>query len=158
MNNLPEEWVSDPNMAEVKLSYKTKPESRNNPILCCPGDAYEYLTEIWDQDTIELQEQFVVILLNTAKRVIGWSKISTGGSTATIVNPTNVMQVAVLSNANSIILAHNHPSSHNRPSTADIRLTRRIQQSLREVAITVDDHLILMPDGGYYSFNENGKL
>jgi DNA repair protein RadC len=160
MKNQQKEWIKDPHMAEVNLSYKSNPENRNNPIISCPDDAYEYIKQIWDDDKLELQESFIVLLLNNAKRVIGWSKISTGGATSTIVSPSNVMQVAVLANAQSIILAHNHPSAEPgeiKPSRSDIRLTRSIKSVLLHAHITVEDHLILVR-GGYYSFKEHGQL
>ncbi|MEX2564580.1 MAG: JAB domain-containing protein, partial [Cyclobacteriaceae bacterium] len=88
-----------------------------------------FLRPLFDSDTIELQEQFVVLLLNPQKRCIGWSTISKGGSTATVVDPKQIFQIALKANASSIILAHNHPGGALIASRADIQLTKRLKQA-----------------------------
>jgi DNA repair protein RadC len=98
-------------------------------------------------------EVFIVAFLNNAKRLTGHKKISSGGSTATIVEPAEVMRQAMINNANSIILVHNHPSGHKKESSADIRLTKRIAESGRLLGIPVDDHIIIAGDG-YVSMRE----
>ena len=103
------------------------------------------------------KEVFMVAFLNNAKIVMGYKKISSGGSTATIVDPAEVMRQAVMNEANSILLLHNHPSGNNKESKADIQLTERISQSGKLLGIPVDDHIIIAGDG-YTSFRAKGIL
>ena len=89
------------------------------------------------------KESFYVVFLNNKKVMIGFKEISKGGSNATVVEPAEVMRQAVLNQANSIILVHNHPSGVNRASSADITLTKRISESGKILGIPVDDHVII---------------
>ncbi len=89
------------------------------------------------------KEVFIVAFLNNKKVMTGFQQISSGGSNATIVEPAEVLRQAILNQANSIILLHNHPSGNNRPSTADINLTKRIAESGKLLGIPVDDHIII---------------
>lgn len=89
------------------------------------------------------KEAFLVVSLDNTKKIISIDKISDGGKTATIVDTAEVMKIAVLNNANSIVLAHNHPSGNNKASTADIQLTKRIAECGKLFGIPVDDHVIV---------------
>ena len=144
-------------IAEVALKYKTHVPVNDMPKIECPEDALLLLRSIWNEDTIQLREEFAIILLNNAKRCLGWSRISAGGSTCTIVDVTTIFQLALLSNSNSIILAHNHPSGYLKASTADINLTRRIKKAGGYFGIPIEDHIILTAEN-YYSFRENGLV
>ena len=157
MEKLSERWAVNPQLDEVELVYRTSDSNANNPQLSSPEEVSDYLRSIWNQDHIELQEEFYVLLFNNAMRVLGWSKISSGGRTATIVDVSYIVQLAVLSNASSVIVAHNHPSSQNSPSTADINLTKRIQSALQILSITLKDHIILSRQG-YYSFLDHNRM
>lgn len=88
-------------------------------------------------------EEFYVAFLNNSKRLLGIKKISSGGSTSTIVEPAEVMRQAILNQANSIILVHNHPSGYLKESKADIMLTKRLAESGRLLNIPVIDHIII---------------
>lgn len=103
------------------------------------------------------KEVFLVAFLNNAKIVMGYKKISSGGATATIVDPAEVMRQSVMNEANSILLLHNHPSGNNKESRADIQLTRRIAESGKLLGIPVDDHIIIAGDG-YTSLRSKGIL
>lgn len=89
------------------------------------------------------KEHFIVAFLNNAKILTGHHTISRGGKTATIVDPAEVMRQAVLNEANSIVLIHNHPSAHNKASNADIQLTKRLKECGKLLGIPVDDHVII---------------
>lgn len=132
-----------PEIAEVSLAYRSKKPVDALPQITNPQDAAQYLRSIWNPDTLELREEFIVVLLNNAKKVIGWSRISTGGSNATIVEPATVFQTAMLGKADSIIVAHNHPSGRLQASTADIQLTKRLGEIGTLMGIPLDDHIIL---------------
>ncbi|HEX6982316.1 MAG TPA: DNA repair protein RadC [Balneolaceae bacterium] len=103
------------------------------------------------------KEVFIVAFLNNAKIVMGYKRISSGGSTATIVDPAEVLRQAVLNQANSILLLHNHPSGNKKESRADIRLTKRIAESGKLLGIPVDDHIIIAGDG-FTSFRGKGLI
>lgn len=137
---------TSPSLAEVKLSYKTEKPVNTYPQVTSPIKAVEVLREVWNQDHIQLKEEFVVLLLTNSKRCIGWSKISLGGSSATIVDPSAIFQVALLASATSIIAAHNHPSGNLEASKSDKRLTERIKKSGDILGITLEDHIILTAD------------
>lgn len=148
---------TSPALAEVKLSYKTEQPPDTFPQVTSPDEAEKVLRKVWDTDQIQLYEHFVVLLLNNAKRCIGWSKISSGGGTATIVDPSAIFQVALLANATSIIVAHNHPSGNLSPSKADKSLSGRIKKSGDMLGITLEDHLIITSDD-YVSLRAKGIL
>lgn len=138
-NNL----LKSPSLAEISLKYKTVLPVDDMPSVTSPQEAVKLLRSIWDEDQIQLKEEFVVLLLNNAKKCLGWSKISSGGATATIVDPATIFQLALLANATSVILAHNHPSGTLEASQADKNLTNRIKDSGKMLGIGVEDHIIL---------------
>ena len=145
--------LKSPSLAEISLKYESTIALDECPIITSPEEAEKVLRDIWDEGTIQLREEFVVLLLNNAKRCLGWSRISSGGATATIVDPATIFQVALLSNATSIILAHNHPSGNTDVSKADKTLTKRIKESGKMLGISVEDHLIITANT-YISFRE----
>ncbi len=158
MNNLENQVIeTSPSLAEVKLSYKTEQPHDSFPQVTSPEEAEKVLRTVWDNDHIQLREEFILLLLNNAKYCIGWSKISSGGGTATIVDPSAIFQVALLSNATSIIVAHNHPSGNLEPSKSDKTLTERIKKSGDMLGITLEDHIILTADN-YVSMRAKGIL
>lgn len=103
------------------------------------------------------KEVFMVAFLNSAKTVVGYKKVSSGGATATIVDPSEVMRQAVMNEANSILLLHNHPSGNNNESKADVQLTERIAKSGKILGIPVDDHIIIAGDS-YTSLRSKGLI
>lgn len=88
-------------------------------------------------------EQFVVAFLNAAKALTGYEIVSQGGKTATIVDPSEVMRQAIMNEANSIIILHNHPSGNRRASRADIAITKKLVEAGKLLDIAVDDHIII---------------
>jgi DNA repair protein RadC len=102
-------------------------------------------------------EEFFVGFLNNSKLLTGYKQISSGGSTATIVEPSEVMRQAILNNANSLLLVHNHPSGMVKESATDIKLTKRISRVANEMGIPVDDHIIIAGDS-YVSFRNKGLI
>lgn len=156
MKNFSENWAQSPELAQVKLVYQTKGDLSSNPVLCHPEDVHIYLLDIWDSDRIELQEEFCVLLLNNSLRVLGWHRLSTGSKTATVVDISHLIALTVLSNANSVVIAHNHLSGL-QPSSADLKLTKRIHSALKIIGVTLQDHLIINRES-YYSFRDHGMI
>src|SRR5690606_38763088 len=97
-------------VAEIQLSYKSKVKPSQRPKITSFKDAYEILLENWDEDQLEFIEQFKVLLLNRANKVLGIYVASTGGVSATIADPKLIFAAAIKSLASAILLSHNHPS------------------------------------------------
>ena len=102
-------------------------------------------------------EEFLTANLNTANCVINICRISKGGLAASIVEPRAVFQAAILSNAASIVMAHNHPSNNPEPSRQDIQVTRQMVEAGRLLGIPIHDHLIITSTG-YTSLAERGLM
>ncbi len=100
-------------------------------------------------------EEFYVGFLNNSKVLTGYKKISSGGSTATVVEPAEVIRQAVLNQANSILLVHNHPSGYLEASQADIHLTERLCDAGDMLGIPIVDHIIIAGDGYISLRNKN---
>ena len=111
----------------------------------------------WDDEKLEFVEQFKVLLLNRANRVLGVYEVSTGGVSGTVADPKLVFAAAIKSSASAIILAHNHPSGQLKPSDADLKLTQKLKEGGKFLEITVLDHIIVTSEG-YYSFADEGVL
>ncbi len=136
-------------ISEVSISYsnvnKTKLKVSNS------NESYRILLACWSKQTIEIQEEFKVLLLNRNNQVLGIYPMSRGGISSTVVDPKLVFSVALKCNASSIILAHNHPSGNLNPSESDKALTRKLKKCGEFLDISVLDHLIITKEG-YYSF------
>jgi DNA repair protein RadC len=143
---------------EVKLKYILDSGILKRKEIQCAHDATMTLLEGFDKDTMAVQEQFVVLLLNRRNCPIGIYKASTGGITGTIVDIRLVMAVALKSMATSIILAHNHPSGALIASEQDKRLTKRFKEACGIMDILLMDHIIVSPNHDYYSFTNEGLL
>lgn len=120
----------------------------DKPQICSSKEAFDALAPLM----MDLQhEEFWIIMLNRANRVIGREKISSGGVAGTVVDGKVVFRKAVQNLACSVILAHNHPSGNLRPSQSDIDLTKRLMEAGKTLDIIVLDHLIITHKG-FYSF------
>lgn len=117
-------------------------------------DAFELLrTAIGDKP----YEEFWIILLNRANKVIRKCSISEGGVSGTVVDPKKIFKIAIDNHASSIILGHNHPSGTIVPSEADILITKKIRNAGAMLDVAVIDHIIL-GDDSFYSFADNGEM
>lgn len=102
-------------------------------------------------------EEFWLLVLNKANRVIRKLKISEGGISGTVVDPKKVFKMVLELSASSIILAHNHPSGNIQPSDADHKLTRKLVDGGNLLDIAVLDHLIIAEES-YFSFADDGRI
>jgi len=144
-------------LAEVELVYKTKVRASERPTISNPDDSYQVLKSIWDQDKMNLLEEFKVMYLNGSNRVIGIYEMSSGGITGTVADPRLILVAALKSLAVSLILAHNHPSGNLKASQADIDLTKKINEAGKFHDIKLLDHIIISSEG-YFSFANEGYL
>ena len=140
--------------AEIQVSYIPKKTLGNK--ISCSEDAYQLLKDFYPQETISLQERFVVAYLNRAHNVIGVYEASVGGLTETIADPRLIVSVALKIAATSIILSHNHPSGNLNPSNTDQELTNKIREACKYLDINVLDHIIITPKT-FYSFADSSK-
>lgn len=144
-------------VAEIKVSYHPQIKASQRLKVGCSRQVYEVFSSYWNEDLIELQEQFVVMLLNRANKVMGIFEVSKGGLAGTVADPKVIFSVALKCSASSIILAHNHPSGNLRPSEADLNITRKLRSGGQILDIAVLDHVILSREG-YYSFADEGMI
>lgn len=107
-----------------------------------PDVAYKSLEHIRHAD----REHFVCLHLNSRNQINAAETVSIGSLNATLVHPREVFKAAILNNAASVILAHNHPSNDSTPSRDDIDLTRRMVQAGELIGIEVLDHIIVTPN------------
>ena len=105
----------------------------------------------------EAQEVLVTLMLNTKNSIVGIQEITRGSLSASIVHPREVYKAAILHNAASIILAHNHPSGSPSPSREDIAVTERILKAGKILDIPLLDHVII-GDPRFVSLKEKGII
>jgi len=143
-------------VAEIQVSYL--PTIGNKPIITSAQGAYDQLTAFFPAETICLQERFVAMYLNRANRVLGVYELSKGGMTGTVVDIRLLLSVALKIAATGIILCHNHPSGNLQPSNSDKDITAKVKEASRLFDINILDHLIIVQEGKYLSFTEEGIL
>ncbi len=102
-------------------------------------------------------EEFWVICLNSANRVLCTYQLSKGGITGTLVDVRIILRKALEVQAVALILAHNHPSGNLKPSKADQQITRKVQKAARLMDIRVLDHIIINGEE-YFSFADEQLL
>lgn len=140
-----------------EYSLKYKPTKRTATQIANSRDAYNELLQVFDPDTMPLFESFYVVYLNQNNKVKGYMKIGEGGITNVVVDIKKIMMAAIGSLATCMIISHNHPSGNPHPSQDDRKLTKKIQQACSLMDISLIDHIII-GDGVYYSFRDNGDL
>lgn len=102
-------------------------------------------------------EEFWLLLLNRANKVIGKENLSKGGVAGTVVDPKMVFNIATRKLASAIVLSHNHPSGNLRPSEADKQLTRKLVEAGKVLDLPILDHIII-GHNAYYSFKDEGLI
>lgn len=142
-------------ISEISVSYSNNKSDKMK--ISSSKQSYDVLLACWSLSTIELQEEFKVLLLNRANQILGIYPLSRGGVSATVVDAKLVYSVALKCNASSIIIAHNHPSGNLNPSEVDKSLTQKLKSAGQFLDITLLDHLIVTKEG-FYSFSDNGLV
>ena len=148
--------IYNSNLAEIKITYRNKQKFSEMIKVTCSSDVVDVLRSFWS-DQLEYREEFAVICLNRANRVLGYSFISSGGMAGTVADAKVIFQIALKSNASSIILAHNHPSGNKLPSNQDIELTKKMKQIGGLLDLPVLDHIILTSET-FYSLADEGDI
>lgn len=142
------------NIQEIQLKYT--PVRKQDRIKITNGEsAYKAFLETWNKDTIQLQEEFKMMLLNQANEVIGIHTLSKGGIASTVVDIKLLFSITLKAVSSNIILCHNHPSGNLQPSQADKNLYYKIHKAADFLDIRILDNLIISKDG-FYSFTDRG--
>lgn len=149
------EWNG--HVSDIELVYRTRIRATERPQIVSAHDAYEVFKAVWDEGKLDLLEQFKVLYLNRANRVLALYNVSSGGISGTVADPRLIFSAALKVNCVALILAHNHPSGSLKPSRQDEELTQKIKGAGTLLDIKVLDHLILSSEG-YYSFADEGLL
>lgn len=129
-------------------------DSRQIPQMRTGADVLKFMSPII-QD-LNHEESWAMLLNNNA-RILHLSHLSTGGLTETTVDVRMLLKEALLHDATCFILVHNHPSGNMRPSRYDEELTQRLNRAAQAINLRMIDHVIVT-EGEYYSFSENGKI
>ncbi len=142
-------------LAACELGKRRMLESVRHVRLASSKDAYDYMrTKVMD----DLHEKAFVIMLNAHLAVIDCVCISEGGISCTAVDVRRVLREALLCDGcTSIMFCHNHPSGNSRPSKQDDMLTSELAKAAKIVNLPLLDHIIVS-DGSYYSYSDEGKL
>lgn len=142
---------------EIKISVSFDKKLKKSELfkITSSKDCADIFRKVFNADTFDWCEEFVILCLNNSNKVMGFYKLSSGGMTATIVDVRMVFTLALNCCATSIILAHNHPSGKLMASDADKDVTRKIKTAGEFLDIKVLDHIILT-DESYLSFQDEG--
>lgn len=141
-------------MHEVQIVYK-RPLYDSMPKINSSKDAVKILRNFINEDCIDYKEFFWVMLLNHSNKVLGISEIAIGNVEIVVFNSSEIIQLALLTNARCIILAHNHPSGKLTASKSDIELTKKVKQMADVFSITLYDHIIITTENHLSLSNEN---
>jgi len=144
-------------ISEVVLTYRNKVDPKDRVTIANSESAHRVLKNSWDENRIELIEQFKILLLDYRNSCLGISEISTGGINQCPVDLKIVFATALKAKASKIIAAHNHPSGNCIPSGHDIALTKQLVAAGELLGIELVEHIIITAQG-YYSFADNGLI
>jgi len=144
-------------VSEIEISYRPAFKLSEKPKVNSSQLAYQILKQSWDQNKLELLEEFKVILLNRQNRVLGVLNVAQGGLSEVMVDPKVIFSAALKACASGIVLSHNHPNSELRPSEADVKLTGKMVEGGELLGVRVHDHVIISAYG-YFSFADEGMM
>lgn len=131
-----------------------KQKAKEKPQIACTSELFDFCRTAMGG---KKDEEFCVIYLDAQNQIIEFETVQKGVANQAVVYPRQVLERALRRKASALILAHNHPSGHVRPSDADIRLTRTIQETARALDILVHDHIII-GENRFFSFREEGMM
>lgn len=142
-------------MAACELGKRRQIEkAEERPELSTATRIYNHMHPVMQDMDVE---EFWVLYLNQAHRLIKKTRISHGGISEVSVDVRIIMREAVLCNATIIVACHNHPSGSIRPSRQDDALTQQLKRACDTMRLYLMDHVIIA-DGQYFSYREEGKL
>lgn len=119
--------------------------------------SFELILNEWELETLQMQEEVKILLLNRSNKVLGIYSLAKGGLTSCIVDVRIILSIALKTLATGIILFHNHPSGNLKPSKADLDITKKLKNFCDLLDISLLDHLIITKDN-YFSFADEGLI
>ncbi|WP_185211418.1 JAB domain-containing protein [Sphingobacterium mizutaii] len=145
------------NVSEISVEFKPKFKLSECPQVSSSKEAFQIFKNVWDEGLMTFLEEFKVILLNNANRVLGVVDIAMGGKDYVPVDMKVIFSIALKASASKIILAHNHPSEKLVASSHDIAITKKAVECGKLLDIEVCDHLILS-NHSYISLRDEGMF
>lgn len=143
--------------AACELGRRRKEEAggrEGRPKITSARDVYDYVYPFLCDLPVE---ECWAVWLNQAGRVIDRMRVGRGGMTATVVDVRCLLREALLRQATSFVLVHNHPSGSVRPGAEDDRLTKRLKEAAALMEIRMLDHVVFT-DNAFYSYADEGRL
>ncbi len=142
-------------IAALELGRRRKVDDiLNKKKITTSHEVYEYFQPLMGDIS---HEEFWVLMLNRANKIIERQKISQGGMAGTVIDVKIIFRKALEARASSIILCHNHPSGNTSPSKSDIEITKKLYDAGKTMDISILDHVILS-DHDYFSFADKGMI
>ena len=142
-------------LEQVAIRMVEQPPLYSNEPMNNPDVAIRVMNEFLSQMDREL---FCIVNLQADLTPINMNIVSVGSLNEALINPREIFKSAILSNAHSMMLIHNHPSGNLTPSTSDIQTTARMQELGELMGISLVDHIITGRNGNYYSFRDKGEF
>ena len=142
-------------LEQVAIRMVEQPPRYSNEPMNNPDVAIRVMNEFLSQMDREL---FCIVNLQADLTPINMNIVSVGSLNEALINPREIFKSAILSNAHSMMLIHNHPSGNLTPSTSDIQTTARMQELGELMGISLVDHIITGRNGNYYSFRDKGEF
>ena len=141
--------------AALELSNRRLKQNMGDLTSLTTGESIFNMMRVYIQNLTH--EESWALMLNNRGKMLRKVKLSEGGRTATVVDVRILCKKAILAEASSVVLVHNHPSGSLRPSNDDDNLTRAVKNALSVLDIRLLDHVIVT-DNGYYSYCEMGRI
>ena len=132
-------------MCEISVKYHTNEEFDKKLFVKTKEDVVKILRGFMQED-IELEEMTYGVILGPSLKVIGCINIGRGDLTSCVINSKKLISACLLCNGNAVIMAHNHPSGNLEPSSADIRMAKRLDGACSIMDIQLLDTIILTKD------------
>jgi len=142
--------------SQIEIHYQ-RPHLQEMYHISCAEDADTILRKYINPQQLDLRECFWVILLSNANRVLAISEVATGSTRGVQTNLKYIFQLALLTNASAIIVAHNHPSGNLDFSKRDVSETKKIKRLATLMDITLLDHIIITSES-FVSFAQEGEM
>lgn len=142
-------------LTEILISYKNK--NQDAVKVSSSVEVYNFILNHWDDDTLDIQENVKMLLLNSSNTILGVYDVSKGSINSTVIDLRLVLSVALKCLASSIILVHNHPSGNINPSEQDREFTKKIKSACKFLEIQLFEHIIITRYD-YFSFADNGYI
>lgn len=122
-----------------------------------PQDVCKLVNDIFKMN-VQAEEVFICLCLDTKNKIVGAFEVARGALASAIIHPREVYKRALLCNAASMVVAHNHPSGSVDPSPEDNAITKRLFEAGELLGVKLLDHLIVGESYAYHSYKESGNI